>query len=92
MPCDFPLRASLAGLQEKMLIDFSAITAQIEHRGAKGREREALIAQEYLQQPYARVLVPGDGGKFSGRILEFPGCVAEGATRNEALEAAGLSE
>src|SRR2546430_3804750 len=56
MPCDFPLRASLAGLQEKMLIDFSAITAQIEHRGAKGREREALIAQEYLQHYLPRPL------------------------------------
>jgi predicted RNase H-like HicB family nuclease len=44
-------------------------------------------AQEYLQQPYARVLVPEEGGGFSARILEFPGCIAEGETRDEALEA-----
>jgi hypothetical protein len=56
MPSDFPLRASLTGLQEKMLIDFSAISAQIEHHGAKGHEREALIAQEYLQRYLPRPL------------------------------------
>src|SRR5688572_6963250 len=44
-------------------------------------------AQDYLQQPYARVLVPAEGGGFTARILEFPGCVAEGPTRDEALNA-----
>ena len=56
MPSDFPLRASLTGLQKKMLIDFSEISAQIEHRGAKGHAREALIAKEYLQHYLPRPL------------------------------------
>ncbi len=32
-----------------MLIAFRAVTTQIEHRGARGHEREALIAASYLQ-------------------------------------------
>jgi hypothetical protein len=43
------LRETLNALQEKMLIDFDKATKQIEHRGAKGREREALIAKQYLE-------------------------------------------
>jgi predicted RNase H-like HicB family nuclease len=48
---------------------------------------KAKTAQDYLQQPYARVLVPEASGGFSARIFEFPGCVAEGETREETLEA-----
>jgi hypothetical protein len=47
---DFPLRVSLDGVGCKMMIDFKEITAEIEHRGAKGREREALIAKAYLDR------------------------------------------
>ncbi|MEA2413650.1 MAG: hypothetical protein QOI58_307 [Thermoanaerobaculia bacterium] len=43
-------------------------------------------AEEYLLRPYARVLVPEEGGGFSARILEFPGCIAEGDTREEAMK------
>jgi predicted RNase H-like HicB family nuclease len=50
-------------------------------------------SQEYLKKPYARVLVPSAGGGFSARILEFPGCIAQGDTRDEALEALeGMAE
>ena len=56
MVSDFPLRASLNGLREKMLVDFREVTAQIEHRGARGHEREALIAREYLQDYVPRTL------------------------------------
>jgi predicted RNase H-like HicB family nuclease len=44
-------------------------------------------AQDYMRRPYARVLVPEEGGGFSARILEFPGCIAEGETGDEALRA-----
>jgi hypothetical protein len=43
------LRETLTALQEKMLIDFAKATKQIEHRGSKGHEREALIAKQYLE-------------------------------------------
>ncbi len=56
MATDFPLRASLNGLREKMLVDFREVTSQIEHRGAKGHEREALIAKGYLQHYVPRTL------------------------------------
>ena len=56
MPSHFPLRASLNGLREKMLVDFREVTSQIEHRGAKGHEREALIARGYLQHYVPRTL------------------------------------
>jgi len=49
MTSDFPLRESLIGLQATMLTKFKDVTANIEHRGAKGREREALIARDYLR-------------------------------------------
>ncbi|HEY0143891.1 MAG TPA: type II toxin-antitoxin system HicB family antitoxin [Thermoanaerobaculia bacterium] len=44
-------------------------------------------AQDYLQLPYSRVLVPQAGGGFSARILEFPGCIAEATTCEETLTA-----
>jgi antitoxin HicB len=44
-------------------------------------------AQDYLRRPYARVLVPEEGGGFSARVLEFAGCVAEGETGDDALRA-----
>jgi hypothetical protein len=39
-----------------MLVDFHETTAQIEHRGAKGHEREALIARGYIQHYVPRTL------------------------------------
>lgn len=48
---------------------------------------EPKTAVEYLQLPYARVLVPAGGGGYSGRILEFPGCIAEGESCGETLDA-----
>ncbi len=48
MASSFPLRATLGALQDQMLADFSRATAEIEHRGAKGREREALVVAKYL--------------------------------------------
>jgi predicted RNase H-like HicB family nuclease len=43
----------------------------------------ALVA-EYLKRPYARLVRP-DEDPFGAQILEFPGCVALGATPVEAL-------
>lgn len=43
--------------------------------------------QEYLQQPYARILIPDEQGGYSAEILEFPGCFAEGETADEAMQA-----
>ncbi len=48
MPSDFPLRGVMQSIQRKMIADFSDATAEIAHRGAKGREREALILKSYL--------------------------------------------
>ena len=43
--------------------------------------------QEYLKEPYARILIPDEEGGFSAEILEFPGCFAEGDTADEAMQA-----
>lgn len=43
-------------------------------------------AREYLKEPYARVLTPDEeSGGYTAEILEFPGCVTEGDTADEAL-------
>ena len=42
--------------------------------------------EEYLKEPYARILIPDEKGSFSAEILEFPGCFSQGDTANEALE------
>ena len=44
-------------------------------------------AQDYLKEPYARILIPEEEGGYSAEILEFPGCFAEGDTADEAMEA-----
>src|SRR5258707_2691027 len=41
---------------------------------------------EYIKQPYARILIPNEDGSYSAEILEFPGCFAEGETANEAMQ------
>lgn len=43
-------------------------------------------AEDYLKEPYARILIPEEEGGFSAEILEFPGCFAEGESANEAFE------
>lgn len=51
-------------------------------------------AEEYLKKPYAKRIVPDEGGLYSGEILEFPGCFAIGSSPEEAmhnLEEAALS-
>jgi len=43
--------------------------------------------RDYLNQPYARILTPDEEyGGYTAEILEFPGCITEGDTANEALE------
>lgn len=41
---------------------------------------------EILRKPYQRVLIPNEEGPFTAKILEFPGCIAEGPTPGEAYE------
>jgi len=39
-----------------------------------------------LKRPYSRVLIPdNESGGYTAKILEFPGCVSEGETPNEAI-------
>ncbi len=43
--------------------------------------------EEYLKKPYSRMLIPDeDTGTFTAQILEFPGCLAQGDTPQEAYE------
>jgi antitoxin HicB len=53
------------------------------------------MAVEYLKAPYSRVLIPdAETGTYAAKITEFPGCVAQGDTPEEAyqnLEAAAES-
>jgi len=43
--------------------------------------------RDYLKMPYARVLTPDDEtGTYTAEILEFPGCIAQGDTPEEAYE------
>lgn len=41
--------------------------------------------EDYLKEPYSRVLLPEEDGRFSAEILEFPGCFAQGDNPNEAF-------
>src|SRR5690349_11177829 len=50
--------------------------------------------EQYLKEPYARILIPNGDGTFSAEILEFPGCFGQGTTPDNAfqnLEAAAKS-
>lgn len=49
----------------------------------KSSEQQAI---EILRKPYARVLIPDESGGYFAKILEFPGCYAEGETPNEAIQ------
>ena len=40
---------------------------------------------EHIAAPYSRILIPDpDSGTFTARVMEFPGCVAQGDTAAEA--------
>ena len=42
---------------------------------------------EYLKKPYSRVVIPDEeSGTYTAQILEFPGCITEGKTPQEAYE------
>jgi len=44
-------------------------------------------AREFLKKPYTRVLIPDEeSGTFTARVVEFPGCFAQGASPAEAYE------
>ena len=43
-------------------------------------------SQRYLNLPYTRELVREGDGSWFARVLEFPGCITVGDTREEALE------
>jgi predicted RNase H-like HicB family nuclease len=45
---------------------------------------------EYIQEPYTRILIPNGDGTYSAEILEFSGCFADGNTADEAMK--NLSE
>ena len=43
--------------------------------------------ENYLKKPYSRILIPDDeSGTFTAEVLEFPGCIAQGDTVQEAYE------
>ncbi|MBV8356588.1 MAG: type II toxin-antitoxin system HicB family antitoxin [Deltaproteobacteria bacterium] len=48
-------------------------------------KNELLPPERYLNQPYARILIPDPKGGFSAEMLEFPGCFAEGDTADDAI-------
>jgi predicted RNase H-like HicB family nuclease len=42
---------------------------------------------EYLKKPYSRIVVPDEeSGTYTAQIIEFPGCIAEGRSPQEAYE------
>ena len=52
----------------------------------KTAKNELSLPERYLNQPYARILIPDPKGGFSAEMLEFPGCFAEGDTANDAID------
>jgi antitoxin HicB len=43
-------------------------------------------AKHYLQQPYARIVIPDEKGGYHAEILEFPGCYAQGESVGKAYK------
>ncbi len=41
---------------------------------------------EVMKRPYSRVLIPSEVGGYDAKVLEFPGCFAQGDTADEAME------
>ena len=45
------------------------------------------MTEKYLKEPYSRVLIPDEeSGTYTAVIIEFPGCIAQGDTPQEAYE------
>ena len=43
--------------------------------------------EEFLKEPYSRILIPDEeSGTYTAVILEFPGCIAQGDTPQEAYD------
>jgi len=43
--------------------------------------------EEYLKKPYSRIVIPDEeSGTYTAQILEFPGCITQGETPQEAYE------
>ncbi len=47
---------------------------------------EAILNEKRLDPRYIRRLVPDEAGGYTASIHEFPGCIAEGDTAEEALQ------
>ena len=44
-------------------------------------------SKEYLKKPYSRVVIPDEeSGTYTAHILEFPGCITQGNTAQDAYE------
>lgn len=43
-------------------------------------------SDDYLKEPYARIILRNDDGTYSGEILEFPGCFAVGNSPDEVMQ------
>jgi predicted RNase H-like HicB family nuclease len=50
------------------------------------RRTEHLIIEATLTKPYQWVFIPAEEGGYTGLIREFPGCVSQGDTIDEAME------
>jgi predicted RNase H-like HicB family nuclease len=47
--------------------------------------KKSKTLDQYLREPYTRVLIPDpESNTFTAQVLEFPGCVAQGDTPQEA--------
>jgi antitoxin HicB len=45
------------------------------------------MTEKYLKKPYSRILIPDEeSGTYTAVILEFPGCITQGDTPQEAYE------
>ncbi|NQT31554.1 MAG: type II toxin-antitoxin system HicB family antitoxin [Deltaproteobacteria bacterium] len=43
--------------------------------------------EEYIKKPYLRIVIPDEeSGTYTAQILEFPGCITQGETPQEAYE------
>lgn len=51
----------------------------------KAADTQTKSPEDYLKEPYARVLIPEAEGGFSAEILEFPGCYSFGDTAGETM-------
>jgi len=49
--------------------------------------KRKLTSDEYVELPYSRIIIPDmQSGTFTAEIAEFPGCIAQGDTAEEAYE------